>query len=142
MIRRPPGSTRTDTPFPYTTPFRSPSLWASEAEAQEATTRAHALASLALPTFDDAAALFGDADPTATLRRLHALAVVEVAVQAGHDPCLVGLPGSAPVPVPVEQPVHPVATTAAAGSFNGAKLATDLSRYPPPEAAPPGHHPP
>src|SRR3546814_11647928 len=23
MIRRPPGSTRTDTPFPYTTPFRS-----------------------------------------------------------------------------------------------------------------------
>src|SRR3546814_5965323 len=24
MIRRPPRSTRTDTPFPYTTPFRSP----------------------------------------------------------------------------------------------------------------------
>src|SRR3546814_9044450 len=24
MIRRPPTSTRTDTPFPYTTPFRSP----------------------------------------------------------------------------------------------------------------------
>src|SRR3546814_14361863 len=24
MIRRPPGSTRTDTPFPYTTLFRSP----------------------------------------------------------------------------------------------------------------------
>src|SRR3546814_8206840 len=82
MIRRPPGSTRTDTPFPYTTPFRSPSLWASEAEAQEATTRAHALASLALPTFDDEAALFGDADPTATLRRLHALGVEEVAVRS------------------------------------------------------------
>src|SRR3546814_14736691 len=113
MIRRPPGSTRTDTPFPYTTPFRSPSLWASEAEAQEATTRAHALASLALPTFDDEAALFGDADPTATLRRLHALGVEEVAVKAGQDPCLVGLAGSAPVAVPVAQRVPPVDTTAA-----------------------------
>src|SRR3546814_2827807 len=26
MIRRPPTSTRTDTPFPYTTPFRAPDL--------------------------------------------------------------------------------------------------------------------
>src|SRR3546814_1717342 len=28
MIRRPPRSTRTDTLFPYTTLFRSPSIWA------------------------------------------------------------------------------------------------------------------
>src|SRR3546814_7158432 len=28
MIRRPPRSTRTDTLFPYTTLFRSPTLWA------------------------------------------------------------------------------------------------------------------
>src|SRR3546814_14560033 len=27
MIRRPPGSTRTDTLFPYTTLFRSPNKW-------------------------------------------------------------------------------------------------------------------
>src|SRR3546814_11428521 len=48
-----------------------PRLWASRSEAQAAVTRALGLASLALPTFDDEAALFGDADPAATVSRLH-----------------------------------------------------------------------
>src|SRR3546814_18386454 len=34
MIRRPPRSTRTDTRFPYTTPFRSPEPRARRADAQ------------------------------------------------------------------------------------------------------------
>src|SRR3546814_8690088 len=66
-----------------------PRLWASRSEAQAAVTRALGLASLALPTFDDEAALFGDADPAATVRRLHGLGVEEVAVKCGPEPSLV-----------------------------------------------------
>src|SRR3546814_3419419 len=70
-----------------------PRLWASRSEAQAAVARALGLASLALPTFDDEAALFGDADPAATVRRLHGLGVEEVAVKCGPEPSLVSQGG-------------------------------------------------
>lgn len=116
-----------------------PRLWASRTEAQEAVARALALASLALPTFDDEAALFGDSDPAATARRLHDLGVAEVAVKCGAEPCLVSLGGREQLPVPVAQRVQPVDTTAAGDSFNAAYLAARLTGAEPQAAAAAGH---
>jgi 2-dehydro-3-deoxygluconokinase len=116
-----------------------PRLWASRAEAQAAVTRVLGLASLALPTFDDEAALFGDADPAATARRLHDLGVGEVAVKCGAEPCLVSRSGEPAMRVAVERRVQPVDTTAAGDSFNAAYLAARLTGAEPAVAAAEGH---
>src|SRR3546814_20824123 len=49
MIRRPPRSTRTDTLFPYTTHFRSPTLRAASAISLPTLTAASTLAPETLP---------------------------------------------------------------------------------------------
>lgn len=116
-----------------------PRLWATKAEAQEAVNRAYGLATIALPTFDDEAALFDDRDPADTLRRLQARGVEEVAVKAGQDPCLVGFAGGAPAAVPISERVQPIDTTAAGDSFNAAYLAARLAGDAPEAAARAGH---
>lgn len=115
-----------------------PRLWASRGEAQAAVTRVLGLASLALPTFDDEAALFGDADPAATVRRLHGLGVEEVAVKCGPEPSLVSQ-GGQQTRVAVERRITPVDTTAAGDSFNAAYLAARLTGAEPAAAAAAGH---
>lgn len=115
-----------------------PRLWQSRAEAQEAVTRVLGLATLALPTFDDEAALFGDAAPAATAERLHGLGVGEVVVKSGSAPCLVSAEGGQ-AEVAGEAVARPVDTTAAGDSFNAAYLAARLTGATPQDAAAAGH---
>ncbi|MDQ0471104.1 sugar kinase [Labrys wisconsinensis] len=93
---------------------------------------------LALPTFDDEQALWGDADPAATLDRLAGHGIAEIVIKngpAGVSIRSVGLAAAVPVPAPVE----PVDTTAAGDSFNAGYLAGRLRGAEPGEAALLGH---
>jgi len=109
------------------------SLWPSQQAARDALAAVLPRVDLALPTFDDERALFGDADPEAAARRLRDAGVDEVAVKLGRDGALAaGADGA--VRVPLEAPVQPVDTTAAGDSFNAGYLAGRLAGLAP-EAA-------
>lgn len=93
---------------------------------------------IALPSFDDEAVLWGDASPEATVARLGAFGVREVAVKNGTKDALVAAKdGREWVPVP--HSVEAVDTTAAGDSFSAAYLAARLSGEPPLRAAQAGH---
>jgi 2-dehydro-3-deoxygluconokinase len=93
---------------------------------------------IALPTFDDEALLWGDASPEATVERLQAFGIGEIAVKNGPNSALVAAEGSREH-VPVPQVVVPVDTTAAGDSFNAAYLAARLSGEAPAAAAATAH---
>jgi 2-dehydro-3-deoxygluconokinase len=93
---------------------------------------------IALPTFDDEALLWGDPSPEATIERLQAFGIGEVAVKNGPNSAVVSS-GGKPEFVPVTQVVVPVDTTAAGDSFNAAYLAARLNGEPPSAAAAKGH---
>ena len=81
---------------------------------------------IALPTFDDEAMLWGDANPEATVERLQAFGIGEIAVKNGQNSALVAhKAGREQVAVP--EVVTPVDTTAAGDSFNAAYLAARLN---------------
>lgn len=94
---------------------------------------------IALPTFDDEALLWGDTSPEATIQRLQAFGIGEVAVKNGPNSAIVSA-GGTPEFVPVTEVVVPIDTTAAGDSFNAAYLAARLSNEPPNAAAAKGHH--
>lgn len=111
-----------------------PRGWQNEQERARATIRRFwALCDVALPTFDDEALLWGDADPLVTVARLRALGVREVALKLGADGALVALAGP-PAKVTAPVCVTPVDTTGAGDSFDAAYLAARM-RGQPPEAA-------
>jgi 2-dehydro-3-deoxygluconokinase len=93
---------------------------------------------IALPTFDDEVALWGDASPAATIARLQAFGIGEVAVKRGVEPCVVAA-GGATEEVPIVTAVKPVDTTAAGDSFDAAYLAARLTGAAPAAAAAAGH---
>lgn len=95
-------------------------------------------ASIALPTFEDEVALWGDASPMATIERITTYGVSEVVVKNGPAGALVYAEGKV-IEVPVEQQVLPVDTTGAGDSFNAAYLAARLKGATPEEAALAGH---
>jgi 2-dehydro-3-deoxygluconokinase len=117
----------------FDTNFR-PRGWPDRAAARAAMTRALRLSDLALPTFPDEAALFGDTDPAATADRMAALGVAEIAVKNGPDPVLLRHAGvAATIPCP---PVTAVVDTTAAGdAFNAAYVAARIAGLAPDAAA-------
>jgi 2-dehydro-3-deoxygluconokinase len=93
---------------------------------------------IALPTFEDEALLWGDASPEATVERLQAFGIGEIAVKNGPNSALIATAG-AREQVPVPQIVEPIDTTAAGDSFNAAYLAARLAGEAPAPAATTAH---
>jgi 2-dehydro-3-deoxygluconokinase len=112
-----------------------PAAWPDRLAARREAERFIARADIMLPTADDEAALFGDADANATAQRYLGH---EAAVKLGGDGCLLVAAGQVER-VAVPEAVTPVDTTAAGDAFNGGYLAARLLGRPPPEAAILGH---
>lgn len=106
-----------------------PRGWPSAGQARETVARFWSLADIALPTFDDEAQLWGDADPQATADRLFALGIGEVAIKLGGAGALAGSAG-AMAPVAPSASIEPIDTTGAGDSFNAAYLAARLGGQP------------
>lgn len=106
-----------------------PRGWPSAEHARETVARFWPLADIALPTFDDEAQLWGDADPQATAARLFALGVPEIAVKLGGAGALAGRAGALTGVAPAAS-VEPVDTTGAGDSFNAAYLSARLRNRP------------
>lgn len=100
-----------------------PRGWAGDAtRARNVFQRFWALADIALPTFDDEAALWGDAEPAATIARLSALGPSEIVAKLGADGALAWAGGD-PKLIPCPRAITPIDTTAAGDSFNAAYVA-------------------
>jgi 2-dehydro-3-deoxygluconokinase len=93
---------------------------------------------IALPTFDDEAALWGDPNPEATVARLQAFGIGEIVVKNGASGALVAASGVREL-VPVPEVMVPVDRTAAGDGFNAGYLAARLSGADPEQAAGAAH---
>ncbi|MFZ5691847.1 MAG: sugar kinase [Pseudomonadota bacterium] len=93
---------------------------------------------IALPTYDDEALLWGDPSPDATIERLQAFGIAEIAIKNGPNSALVAAGGRKEF-VPVPDVVVPVDTTAAGDSFNAGYMAARLADENPTDAAIAGH---
>lgn len=102
-----------------------PALWPDAAVMRACITEGYAACDIALPTFDDDAALFGDTSPEDCALRIAALGAFEVVVKNGAAPTLLHSDGrQARLPPP--ETVTPLDSTAAGDSFNAAWLASRL----------------
>jgi 2-dehydro-3-deoxygluconokinase len=93
---------------------------------------------IALPTFDDEALLWGDRSPEATIERLQAFGIAEIAIKNGPNSALVAA-GTHHAFIPVPDVVVPVDPTAAGDSFNAGYMAARLADENPADAAIAGH---
>ncbi len=109
-----------------------------EARARNVIAEALRRVDIALPTFEDEAKLWGDANPAATVERLRTFGIGEVVVKNGPNEALVDLAGAS-LEVPVPKVVKPVDTTAAGDAFNAAYLAARLNGDAPAAAARAAH---
>lgn len=119
-------------------PNYRPRLWPSKPQAQAAIGNALAVTDIALPTFPDEHALFGDASSEATAARLAAAGVGEIVVKDGDKPAFVSVDGKQTT-VPAVHVANPVDTTGAGDSFNGSYLAARLLGIEPAEAVQRAH---
>lgn len=109
-----------------------PRLWSSREQAQSVTSEFLALTDIALVTFDDEQALFGDQSITDTMNRLSA--IPEVVIKQGGDGCSIMVNQALSfVPATVVRQI--VDTTSAGDSFNGGYLARRMSGDAPETAA-------
>jgi 2-dehydro-3-deoxygluconokinase len=113
-------------------------LWTGPDECRSWITEGYRIASLALPTWPDERDLFGDDTPKATIDRVTALGVPEIAVKNGEEPALVAADGAI-AEVRASTVTDPVDTTGAGDSFNAGYLAGRIAGLSPVEAAGLGH---
>jgi 2-dehydro-3-deoxygluconokinase len=88
---------------------------------------------IALPSFDDEAAAWGDADPATSVARIAALGVEEIVVKNGAGPALVFADGAL-ARIPASAASDARDTTGAGDSFNAGYLASRLAGLVPAEA--------
>lgn len=121
----------------FDTNYRA-SLWADPESAKAAIERTLKWVTVALPTFVDEQALFGDITPEACAQRLLKNRITEVVVKCGAEPVLIatiGMQKSIPACL-IEKAMD---TTGAGDSFNAAYLAARLLDIEPIKAAQWGH---
>lgn len=114
-------------------PNYRPRLWPDALAAQSAIADALRVTDIALPTFPDEQALYGDTSPEDTAQRLAEAGIPEIVVKNGDLPCLVVHYGNTES-VPAIR-VQPIDTTGAGDSFNGGYMAARLHGYDPFESA-------
>ena len=119
-------------------PNLRPRLWEGAAAMRAGIEAFAGGADLVLPSFEDEAAQFGDADLEATVARYLALGAGEVVVKNGGGPMRFGGAGGFGVLGDLA-PERAVDTTAAGDSFNAGYLAAALSGAGPAEAIRAGH---
>lgn len=102
-----------------------PALWESADKAKDLVRKFCNLVTIALPSYDDEQALFGDDSMETCVSRYHGYGVSEVVVKQGKEGCLLSKQDKQiHIPAPVISNI--VDTTAAGDSFNGAYLACRL----------------
>jgi 2-dehydro-3-deoxygluconokinase len=100
-------------------------LWRDRAELRAATQAILEVVDIALPSFDDEAAVWGDADPEATLARLEAAGVPEIVVKNGAGEVVYSVAGRRGR-LPTPEVANLRDTTGAGDSFNAGYLAGRL----------------
>jgi 2-dehydro-3-deoxygluconokinase len=107
-----------------------PRLWASMDEVRRVIPKMLTLVDIALPSFDDEAAVWGDARPQVTIERFAAAGVTEVAVKDGAGPVVLRSDGA--VKMLSTPPVDGIVDTTGAGDgFNAGYLSARLLGKPP-----------
>ena len=110
-----------------------PRLWENADTARQVLSNAFHVTDIALPTFPDENALFGDTTPADTAIRITGYGVREIVVKDGTEPALV-IAGGTTTEVPAVR-ANAVDTTGAGDSFNGGYIASRLAGLDPLVAA-------
>jgi 2-dehydro-3-deoxygluconokinase len=113
-------------------------LWPSDRAMKAAMIEGYKATTLALPTFSDDQAMFGDATSADCAKRISGYGVKEVVVKDGGNPCVVSVETNlfSVAPEPVQDILD---TTGAGDSFNAGYLAARMSNHTPQDAAKLGH---
>ncbi|MCX8279444.1 sugar kinase [Phyllobacterium sp. 0TCS1.6C] len=114
-----------------------PRLWENAETAKQALSNAFHVSDIALPTFPDENALFGDPTPEETAARIASYGVKEIIVKDGTAPALVVENGQqTSVPAIAARAVD---TTGAGDSFNGAYISARVAGMDPVSSAAAAH---